>query len=165
MLLTFGGICGALSLICLFLSTVVNINTYALLALASVFTGVMYIEGGVKYSFLTYLLVAILAFIFPVDRMNFIYYAALFGYYPILKGIIEKINKLSLELILKTAFYVIISFAGVFLLSEFMGESFSEIFSWQVVAVVGVLALHVYDYCLSLFFSFYERRIRNKIKR
>lgn len=165
LLLAFGGICTALSLICLFLSSVITINTFALLALSSVFVGIMYIEGGFKYSLTTYFSVALLAFLLPVDKLSFIYYVSLFGYYPVLKGIIEKTKKLSVEIIIKTVFYIIISFAGVFALSFFLNQELSEKFPWQVVAVLGVFALHIYDYCLSIFFGFYENRIRSKIKR
>ena len=125
----------------------------------------MYIEGGLKYSLLSFFAVSILSFFLPVDRISVLYYFGFFGYYPILKAYIEKIRKLSTELILKTLFFVFISFAGVYILSFFTGVKISDRLPWQIVAVGLGLVIHIYDYILSLFFSFYERKLKNKLRR
>lgn len=165
MLLAFGGICTALSLVCLFLGGVISINTFALMALASVFTGVMYIEGGIRYSVLTFIAVSLLAFVLPVDKMCFIYYIGFFGYYPIAKGLIERLSKLTFEILIKTVLFAVVSFAGVYIICRVMGISISNFLPWQAIALAGIIAFHIYDYALSVFFAFYEKRIREKIKR
>lgn len=165
MLLAFGGICTALSLICLFLGGVISINTFALMALASVFTGIMYIEGGIKYSVITFVSVSILAFLLPVDKMSFIYYLGFFGYYPIAKGLIERFDKLGLEILVKTILFLVVSFAGIYTINKIMGIKVSELLPWQLVSLAGIVVFHIYDYALSIFFDFYKKRIRVKIKR
>ncbi len=165
LLLALGGILTALSVICLFLSGVISINTFAFLTLSSCFTGVMHIEGKTKYSLLTFLAVSFISFLLPVDRISLIYYFGFFGYYPILKGYIEKIRRLSIELILKTVLYLLVSFFGVYLFSFIMGITLSEKLPWQILAIVLTVVFHIYDYALSIFFSFYERKIKNKLRR
>lgn len=165
LLLAFGGICTALSVICLYLSGVISINTFALLTLSSCFIGVMHIEGKIKYSLLTFFAVSALSFLLPVDRISLVYYIGFFGHYPILKSYIERIRKLSVELILKTAFFLVVSFFGIFLVSFIMGVTLSTKLPWYVLAIVCVAVLHIYDYALSIFFSFYERKIKNKLRR
>lgn len=165
LLLAFGGICVSLSVITLYLSSLISINTFALLTIASFFSGVMFIEGGVKYSLLTYISVSILSFLLPVDRMNVIYYIGFFGYFPILKSYIERMKNLPYELIIKTCFYFVVSILGIFVLSGFFMIEIIEKLPVVMVAVIGVIALHIYDYALSILFSFYVRRIRSKIRR
>ena len=165
LLLAFGGVLTALSVICLYLSGVISINTFFFLALTSCFIGVMYIEGKTRYSLLTYLAVSFLSFLLPVDRISLIYYAGFFGYYPVLKGYIERIRKLSVELILKGVLFLLISFFGVYFLSFVMGITLSEKFSLNIIIFALFVILYIYDYALSVFFSFYERRIKNKLRR
>lgn len=165
LLLAFGAVCTALSVICLFLSGVISINTFAFLTLTSCFVGVMHIEGKTKYSLLTFFAVSVLSFLLPVDRISLLYYFGFFGYYPILKGYIEKIRKLSIELIIKTVLFLLVSFLGIYTVSFIMGVTLSEKLPWQILSIIAVFILHIYDYALSIFFSFYERRIKNKLRR
>lgn len=165
LLLALGGILTALSVISLYLSGVISINTFFFLALTSCFVGVMYIEGKTKYSILTYLSVSFLSFLLPVDRVSLIYYVGFFGYYPILKGYIERIRKISIELILKGVLFLLISFFGVYFLSVVMGITLSEKFSLNIIVFALFLILYIYDYALSVFFQFYERNLKNKLRR
>ena len=165
LLLVFGGICTALSVISLWLGSVISINTLFFIALASCFVLVMQIEGGTKYSLLTFFSVAILSFVLPVGKINAVYYAAFFGYYPIIKSYIERINKMSKELTVKTLFFIFISVASVTILKSFMMLTLNEKFSFGLIYVILVIALFVYDYALSMFFSFYMNTVRNKLRR
>ncbi len=165
MLLVLGGILTALSVIALTLSTYIHINTLAFLALASALVGVMQIEGGTKYSLLTFGATSILLFILPVDRLSLVYYLGFFGYYPVLKFYIERLDSVKKELIIKTLFYFVFSFLGVWIIKSFFGEAVSHILKWQWIAVIGVGLMHIFDYALSVFFAFYERKIRNKLRK
>ncbi len=165
MLLVLGGICTALSVIALTVSTYVHINTLAFLAFASALVGIMQIEGGTRYSLLTFGATSILLFILPVERLSFVYYLGFFGYYPVLKFYIERLDSIKKELIIKTLFYLVFSFLGVYIIKSFFSSGVSEIIKWQWVALLGVVLMHIYDYALSIFFAFYERKIQNKIRR
>lgn len=154
-----------MSLLALWASGALSLNTFAFLSLASFFTGVMFIEGRLKYSLLTFAVVSLLGFVLPVDRMSLIYYVCFFGYYPIIKSYIERINKLSVEIIIKTVFFFIISFSLCYGIISFTGQSLSDKIPWQGVAIIGVLVLHIFDYVLSILFDFYVKKIRTKIKR
>ena len=101
MLLAFGGIISAFIIILLWLSSVLTFNTIAILSLASFLIGVVLIEGGVKNSLICYGAVGLISLVLPIDRINVMAFILFFGYYPILKSLIEKINKLSFEIIIK----------------------------------------------------------------
>ena len=74
--------------------------TYALPAIAGLFIMVIVIEVDYKWAFLTYLSASFLTFLFaePESKLMFI---CLFGFYPILKSVIEKLNKALIEWVLK----------------------------------------------------------------
>lgn len=165
LLLVFGGICTALSIILLTVSTYIHINTFAILALCSALVGVVQIEGGTKYSLLTFFSTSVLLLVMPVDRLNLIYYAGFFGYYPVIKFFVERLSDIKKELVIKTVIFLILSFLGVWILKDFLSAGVSEKINWKWIALLGVVLMHVYDYALSIFFAFYEKKIRNKIRR
>lgn len=166
MLLAFGGICVALSVIALYFSSIISINTIALLTVSSFFVGVMFIEGGLKYALITYFSVSFLAFLMPVERGNVIFYIGIFGWYPILKSYIEKIRRLPVEIIVKIIFYFVVSFITVIVTAYLTGGVEKGMFILKgALTLAGVIILCIYDFALSILFNFYIRRIRSKIRR
>lgn len=163
MLLAFGGIISALSLISLFLCSVLTFNTMALLSLSSVFMGAMYIEGGYKSAILSYLSVSLLSLILPIDKTVSLAFILFFGYYPILKALIEKINKLYVEIAIKLIFFLIVSFSGVYGYSYFFAKSISEVLPLWAAALLATLFFGVYDYVLSIIFDYYFKKIKPKL--
>lgn len=165
MLLAFGGIISALTLICLFLCSVLTFNTAALLCLSSVLIGTMVIEGGFKRAILCYLTVSILSLILAVDKTVSLAFILFFGYYPILKALIEKINRLYAEIAIKFILFLTVSFVGVYGYSELFAKSVSEVLPLWAAALAVTLFFGICDYVLSIVFDCYMKKIRPKLRK
>ena len=165
MLLAFGGIICALIVIILWASAVLTFNTLALLSLCSFLMGIVFIEGKLKTALICYASASCLSLILPVDKTNALAFIFFFGYYPILKSYIERINNLTLEIVVKILFFLVISFAGVYGYFWLFSAKLSEVLPLGAVAISATVFFAVLDYVLSLLFDYYYKRIRTKIRR
>lgn len=144
--------------------------TYAIPAVAGIFMMVPLIECGVAWSFGAYISSA--AIILLVGEMESkILYVMLLGYYPIVKSLIERINKQAIEWVLKlicfnvaaVSFYLIAS-------SAVFGVSFDDFGEWGkygALAFLGVcnVVFVIYDIGISRIASYYMMTLHNKVKK
>lgn len=165
MLLAFGGIVTALIVAVMFAGTVFSFNTLAALSLCSFFVGIVFIEGRFKYSFMCYVAASALSLLLPVDKTISISFSLFFGYYPIIKSYIEKINNIVLEFAVKIILFSVFSFAAVYGVAKFMFVTVSEKIPLYLIAFAGILFLVILDFALTMMFDYYMKKIRNKIKR
>lgn len=163
MLIAYGGIITGLILVALIGGTYISINTLSFICLASFFVGIMQIEGGTKYSLMCYFASSLLSFILPVKKEVAIAFSLFFGYYPIIKFYIEKIDKLYIEIVIKGILFSLVSFLIVNMGNSIFTFKWSEKISYIV--IVLIILLFLYDFVLNFLFGFYVERIRNKIKR
>ncbi len=143
--------------------------TYAIPAVAGLFVMVTVIETNYKWALLTYLSSAVLVFLFAEPESKLMY-ICLFGYYPIIKGLIERINKPLIEWILKlvcffasvlTAYYI---FAGLFGIKlDDLGE-FGK-YSVLILLGFGTAAFVLYDIAVSKMSFVYFYRLHGRIRR
>lgn len=117
--ISFGGIMAALSLLLLYLSNIAPSGRLALIAAASYATGVCVAVMGVNLGIVSYAAVALLGFLLLPDKTIAILFALFFGNYPIVKLLIEKIDRLWLEWIIKIIVFNIYAVLGWFVLSQF----------------------------------------------
>ena len=93
--------------------------TYAVPAVTGLLVMVLVIELGLRWAFAAYIAASLLIFLFAEPESKLMY-ICLFGYYPILKAIIEKFKKPLFEWILKLLVFnaavvlVYFIFAGLF---------------------------------------------------
>ena len=90
--IALGGICLALTMVCLFGGSIVPGIELTLFAISSVFTAVMVLEAGVKGGLLLYVAAVLLGFAIIPNKLAMIPYTFLFGYYGIVKYYIEKLS-------------------------------------------------------------------------
>lgn len=165
MLLAFGGIVSALILISLWASSVMSFNTLAFLSLTSFLMGVIFIEGRLKTSFICYGAVSLLSLILPIDKTNALAFILFFGYYPIVKSYIERINNFCIELILKIILFLTVSFGSVYGYFMLFSVNISEILPLWAVSLAATVFFVIFDYVLSMLFGYYVKKIRMRIKR
>ena len=143
--------------------------TYAIPAVAGLFVMVTVIETNYKWAFLTYLSSSVLVFLFAEPESKLMY-ICLFGYYPIIKGLIEKINKPFIEWTLKiicffiavlTAYYI---FAGLFGIKL---DDLNEFGKYSVLILLGfgTVAFVLYDIAVSKMSYLYFYRLHYRLKR
>ena len=120
-----GGILAALSLVLMFLFAIFPSATIAAPAVASVLLIFAVLEMGKGWAFGIYVAVSVLALLIVPSKEAAILYVVFFGYYPILKAIIEKgLRNRVVEWILKILLFVVVMTGSYYLMIRFMGIEF-----------------------------------------
>lgn len=167
--IAFCGVTAALSLALMMLTSLIPIGTYAFPCFAGIFISAIVIEYGAKWAFGVYATVSLLALLLAGDKEAVVYFIVIFGYYPIVKGIIErKIHNKPFQYILKlltfNAAAVAAFFAGAFLLSVSPEEYtlFGIYLPWLFL-IAGNFFFLLYDYAVTVFVTQYVRRLHDKL--
>ena len=166
-----GGITASLSLVLLFLLSVFPSATIAAPAVASILMIFLVLELGKGWAFGVYVAVSVLSLMIIPSKEAAILYTVFFGYYPILKAILEKhIHRRPIEWILKILLFAVIMTGSYYLMIRFMGIEFEEIDKYGKAAIplllgVGTVAFVGYDYCLTLFVAQYLRQWQKRFKK
>ena len=101
----YPAIFGALALVLLYLGTMVPTGTWGIAAVAGIMPVFAVLSSGLASGFLCWAGVTLLAFLLLPDKFLALLFGALFGLYPVLKGVIERLRKLPMEYLLKLAFF------------------------------------------------------------
>ena len=164
-----------LSAICAALATVIMLTgyfpylTYAIPAVAGLAVMVVCIEIGIKYAVGTYIASAFLVLL-TAEPETKILYVLLFGFYPIVKALVEKIGKPPIEWLIKFAVFNICIMTYYKLSVSILGISFDDFGAvgewgtyvfWAAANVVFVL----YDIAVSRIAMFYISRLHPKISK
>ncbi len=161
----FPAIFGALALIILYLGTAIPTGIWGVAAVAGLFPAVVVLSVGFAAGFLCWAGVTILAFLILPDKLMALLFGALFGLYPILKGLIERLRRLPLEYILKLAFFNAALTAIYLTMRAAVLSSLPAALSavWALYAVGNVVFL-LYDYGLSRLVVLYRNRVHRHLR-
>ena len=155
------GIIAALSLVFMMMTSLVPIGTYALPCLAGILISCIVVEYGYGWAIGVFCVTAVLSTLLAGDKEAVIYFIALFGYYPILKGAFEfKIKNRVVQYILKFAVFNV----ATWLLS--IPTDVFTVFGFYVplaFLIAGNIFFLLYDYAITVFVMQYVRRLRGKI--
>lgn len=159
--LTLSSLLISLTLVILALNTLLPISTLSILTVASAIIPIAIIRTSTKNAFLVYIASSLLGFlILPKDII--ILYALFFGIYGLVKYYIEKLNKISIEIILKLIFSSIILIIYYLLFSSLIDISNVNLPLYLIFIIANILFL-IYDYALTLIISFYINKIHSRI--
>ncbi len=152
----------ALSVVLSFLSSAFPNMSLTILAVCGVISAFALSECGYKYAWLTYLAVSVITAVFVPDKTCVAFYVLLFGHYPILKTLIERVGKLWLSWIIKLVALNVLAVLIVYLTTailtpygkiSFEGEKYFFLFY--------NLAVILYDICIGrLMFLYISKRGR-----
>jgi hypothetical protein len=158
-----GGILTGMIQCFLYAASVLPTGKLALLALSSMVLSVAVIEYGCLYAFLLYMVSGLLSLIIMPDKLICVPFIAFFGYYGILKALIERIGRIWPERLLKLAAFNAVITAAWHMASQFFGlfTGLPNAF-WLTFAALNVLFL-IFDYAFSLAAGAYEHQLRPKI--
>ena len=165
-----GGIVAALSLGLMISVAVVPFLTYALPAVAGAMMIFAVIEIDKKWAFGIYAAVAILGIFLVPDKEVAVMYLAFFGYYPILKAVIESQCGRFLEWILKILAFLTTITVSYWLMIKFMGVTIDETETWGKWAIpillgMGTVAFIIYDIALTKLVFIYNVKFRRHFRR
>lgn len=160
------GICLALAMVFLFAGSVVPGVELTMFALSSLFVAVIVIESGTGAGIIFYIASVILGFVIIPNKLAMIPYAFFFGYYGIIKSVIEKnVRSTAAQLIIKAAFFALVLCIGLLGFKELLlGSITLPDYPVAILIIAGILMMLLYDYIYTLLTAFYLRRIRNRGK-
>lgn len=159
--LTQSAIFITLTLIILYFSSILPINTLSILTIASCLIPICIIKISLRNAILVYISSTILSFLILPIKYS-IYYGVFFGLYGIIKYLIEKLNSLFLEIILKLISFNILLTFSYLLIKTLLGLNNINISLFTFI-IFAQFAFLIFDYALTLIISFYLNRIHKHI--
>lgn len=160
------GVIAALSVVLLFLGSVVWVFAYC----APILTGLLMIIllqcMDVKSSLIVYVAVSMITLIFMPDKECPLTYIFFFGYYSILKPKLEKIKLKFLSIVLKLVIFNIGIIASQLILIYAFGIPFDNVFGkWGVIVLILLanVVFFVYDKLLNVLIVLFNKKYKNKI--
>lgn len=161
-----GAMVTALSVVIL-IPSAVQVFVYALPAMAGMLTMFAVVEIDKKWAIGSYIATSLIGLLFVANKEAVMYYVAFFGYYPVVKAILESKLPRALEYVLKfLIFNVSIVISGVLLVKVFGmpyndllgidGESaFFTKYALPIMLVLGNLVFILYDVALTRMLTAY----------
>lgn len=119
------GMIAALSVVIMML-TIIPVMTYAAPAFAGIMLMLIVIEINKKWAFGVYAAVGILSLLLATDKEASVMYVAFFGYYPIIKAVLESKLPRVLEWIVKFLIFNVTMVAAYFVLIRVFGISMED---------------------------------------
>ena len=149
---------------------VIPFLTYALPAVAGVLIVFIVVEIDKKWAFGVFSAVAILAFLLVPDKEVAMMYIAFFGYYPIIKAVLESRLPAALSWIVKVLLFNLTMVAAYLVLIFVMGIEVDEITEYGMIAVpmllgAGSITFIAYDFALTQIITLYLVKWRKYFKR
>jgi len=166
--ITLCGMVAALS-VAVMLTSYFPYLTYAIPAIAGLFMIVPLIECGAVWSFGTYVASGIIIFL-TGEIQSKILYVIFLGYYPVLKSLIERINRQLVEWILKLLCFNLAAIAFYYASTVLFSISFDDFGQWGKYGAFIFLALCnvvfvLYDIGISRMASYYMFTLHEKVKK
>jgi len=152
-----GGIIAALALLVMFLTGLGPFLTYLCPMTAGILLVAVVIEISKKWAFATYCAIALLSAFITPDKEAAMLFIAFFGYYPILKSILEKMKFRVLEWVCKFAvFNVSVISAYWILMNVFgMGQILDALGEW------GKYGILIFILAANAVFVLYDLTVSN----
>lgn len=168
-----GAMMTALSVVIL-IPTALDFFVYALPALAGIITTVAVAELNKKWAMGIYLATSLISLIIVPNKEAVIMYVAFFGYYGVIKSILETTFPKPVEYILKFALFNCSVILAAVVSMKVLGISFNEYMeidegtSWAKYAVPAILAVAnvtflMFDILLSRVVTLYIQKWRKRI--
>lgn len=171
MKVSLGGVVAALSLVLMFLTSVIPFGTYAFPCFAGILLILLVFNLGYRWAVAVYFVTAVLSFLLLTDKEAALYYTAFLGFYPILKGVIERIGSKAVQYVIKIIVFnvcIIITafFIGLMLLSV-PKESFTlfGVYLPWLFLIAGNVVFILYDLCVTRLVTIYLLKWHNKINK
>lgn len=157
----YPAVLGAVSLLFVYVASVAPSGSWGLVAAAGLFPAAAVISVGLGAGFLCWGGVSLLAFLLLPEKFCALLYAVLFGLYPLVKSLIERLRKRWPEYILKllffnAAFTLVLQIMGSAVAGTLPGVLLERL--WALYLTANVVFL-LYDYGFSRLISFYVARI------
>lgn len=166
----FGGIISALAVLMMFFTGVFPFATYALPALSGLLLVVIVIDHGLKWAWCVYAAISALVILITPDREAATMFVLFFGYYPILKSILERIKFRAVEYVIKFLIFNIAMVVAYLLIIYVLGipdilEEFGELGKYGIWIMLGLgnIVFILYDITISRLIYLYTGWLKPKL--
>lgn len=165
--MVFCSIISVMALAGLYLSCILSSLSLVAFAVGIFMLCIAVAECGVRWGAITSVVIGLLGFIFLPNKLILFPYVMFFGYYPILKLYIEKINIVSIERLIKAAAFTVAMLAVYFVMKSLHIEIINGETATVVIATAVLLEICfiLYDDVCTKFISLYLTRISSKIRK
>ncbi len=168
-LVALGGVCAALSVVIMLISSIIPLALYIAPMLSGMALMPMKEEMGAKSALLSYAVCSVLCMLLVAEKEAVMMFIFLLGWYPVAKDFLDRIKSKPLRLLSKLLVVNISVFSGYFLLiklfsMEYILEEFGGTLLLSVTALTGNIAFIVYDMSLAILKRLYYLRIRKLFK-
>lgn len=150
---------GALALALLYLGALVPTGSWGIAALAGLTPAAVVISAGLAAGFLCWAGVTLLGFLLIPDKLLVLLFGALFGLYPMVKSLVERLRRLPLEYVLKLAFFNLSLTAIYLTMKAAVLESLPVLPELWMLYVAGSVVFLLYDYGFGKVIGLYMARI------
>lgn len=156
----------ALSLVVLTLAAAAPSGRLGLTAVAGLFPAAAVVSYGLPAGLLCYAGTALLGLLLLADKTIALLYLLFFGLYPMVKGAVERLRRLPLELVLKLFFFnlmytvVLRGFSGLLAGYFFLADR-----ALAVVYLTGNVVFLLYDFGFSKVIGFYCQRVEKVLRK
>ena len=163
--LAFAGIITAFIVLVLYLESVIPTGRAGFLVLSSFLLCAVYLESGMKWLMATYMASSLLALLLVADKIGLLPFVLLFGIYPVLKNLVERVRSIWLEWALKLAGFNILLLAGYAVFKPLLPVALTG--SAYVIPAIAVFEFGfiLYDLVFTQWIHFYLERIAPRIRR
>lgn len=167
--IAFCAVIAALEVVLMMITTFIPVGTYALPCFAGALTVAVVIEFGAKWATGVFFVSSVLSFFLSGDKEAVILFIALFGYYPILKKIIEsRLKNKIIQYIIKFVLFNVAAISSFFVAMYVLSVPAEEftiggVYVPYLFLIAGNLFFLLYDFMLMQFVRMYAVRIRKAI--
>jgi len=143
--------------------------TYAIPAVAGLFIMLLVIETDCRWAFLGYLVSSVLVFLFA-ELESKLMYVGLFGYYPIIKALIERIRKPVFEWTIKLLCFFAAVSVVYFVLAKPLGVDIEDFgilgnYGAVILLIFGAFVFVLYDIAVSRMAMMYIRVLQSRLRK
>lgn len=163
--LSLTGLLSGFIVLCLYAQSIVPTGRAGFLVLASFLVGAVFLLFGWRWALSGFVVSLLLSFWMVPDKLGLIPFAVLFGPYPVLKNLVERLERLWLEWVIKLAGFGLLLLAGYTLFSTLLPPVLLTGMTPIVVAAVLIAGFVVYDLLFTSWIHFFLMRIAPRLNR
>lgn len=167
--LAFGSMLSALCVVCMFMTNLIPVASYALPALAGVLIMIAVVELGKRWALIVYGVSALLSLLLVSDLEAKLVFVLFFGYYAILKSIFESLHRPNFCIALKFSVFNLAIISAYFLAIHLFQLPMEEfvLFGIQLPLVFLILAnvvFLVFDIAMTRVITMYIWRFHERVR-
>ena len=165
-----GGAVAALSLVLMFMTALIPFGTFAFPTFAGMLLTVIVIEINFGYAVAVYAATALLSFLLVPDKEAALIYTIFLGFYPIIKGLIERIKSKAFQYVIKFALFNGCMIAEFFIAVKLLSipEDSYYLFGLNlpiIFLLLGNVFFFIYDICITRLVTIYLLKWRDKLNK